>query len=271
MKDKISITLEPSILEKIDGLIDGNEVKSRSHAIEKIIRERFEGRVTQAIILCGGEGTRLRPITYEIPKPMIPINGKPLLEHIIDGLREGGIDEIILAVGYKHEKIISHFGEKWNGVKIKYIIEKTPLGDGGCLHLAKDMINGPFLMLNGDVLSKVDFRDMMTFHKDAGCIATIALTTVKDPKSYGVAVMKGNKIMSFIEKPKVPPTRLINAGVYLFEKPLFELLPNKKAFMMGELFPDLAKDGQLAGYTYEGKWYDIGTPERYEMAVKGWK
>lgn len=271
MKEKLSITLEGTIVKKLDGFVDGKEVKSRSHAIEKIIRERFEGNVTQALILCGGEGTRLRPITYEIPKPMIPINGKPLLEHIIGHLKSGGVTEVILAVGYKHEKIISHFGEKWEGVDIKYIIEKSPLGDGGCLHLAKDILNDSFFMLNGDVLSNVDIKDMVSFHNDAGCLSTIALTTVKDPKSYGVAIMKGNKITNFMEKPKDPPTRLINAGIYLFDKKVLEKLPSKKSFMMGELFPALANQGELAGYIYEGKWFDVGTPERYEMAVKGWK
>ena len=271
MKEKISITLDSGLVRKMDNMIDGNIIKSRSHAIEKVIRDGVENKVTQAIIACGGEGTRLRPITYEIPKPMIPLKGKPVVEHIMDNLREGGITEIVLSVGHKHEKIISHFGEEWKGVKIRYVIEKTPLGDAGSLHLIKDSLGDAFFMLNGDVLSKIDVRDMLNFHRNSGCEATIALTTVKDPKDYGVAIMKGMKIVRFEEKPKIAESSLINAGMYVMNSSIFEYLPKKKSFMTSDVFSQLAKKGKLAGYVYNGKWFDVGTPERYEKAMKGWK
>lgn len=270
MKQKLSITLEEAMVERLDEMIDRKAVKSRSHAIEKIVGERFDDHVTKAVVLCGGEGTRLRPITYEIPKPMVPIRGRPILEYIMESLRASGIKEVVLAVGYKHEKIISHFGEKWGGVDIKYTIEKKPLGTGKCLHLARDELNETFFMINGDVLCRADLKDMLAFHRKEECMATIALTSVKDTKGYGVVVMKGGKIVNFVEKPKVAPTNLINAGVYLFEPSIFDYLPDKTFFMIEEVFTRLAREGNLAGYVYDGKWFDVGTPERYEMAIKGW-
>ncbi|HIJ99122.1 TPA: NTP transferase domain-containing protein [archaeon] len=153
-KDRITITLEKELLKKLDTLVDGRDIRSRSHAIERALFSHLEeGKVKQALILAGGEGTRLRPFTYEIPKPLIPIKGKPMLEHIINHLLAYGVKNFILSVGYMSEKIISHFGDgKKLGVHIDYVIEKERLGTAGPLRLAKDLLEEDFLMLNGDIL-----------------------------------------------------------------------------------------------------------------------
>jgi mannose-1-phosphate guanylyltransferase len=272
MKEKVSISLDRELVKKIDNIVNGFDVTSRSHAIEKIVGKYFEGRkVKKALILCGGEGTRLRPITYEIPKPMVPLKGKPILEHIIDHLKDSGIEEVILAVGYKHEQIISHFGNGKNfGLKINYVIEKEPLGTGGPLKLAKGMFDESFLILNGDVISKIDLVDMIRSHRKNNALVTIALTTVKEPEHYGVAMLKGEKIIGFLEKPKEAQSNLINAGVYIIEPGFLEELPKENVFMIENVFENVAKEGRLFGYVYDGKWYDLGTPERYEEAIKEW-
>ncbi len=276
-KDRISITLDEELVVRIDRLVDGYNIKNRSHAIEKILMQTLnEQRIKQAIILCGGEGQKLKPITYELPKPMIPVRDRPVLEYIIDHLKREGITEIILVVDYKHEKIISHFGKgRALGVNIRYIIEDKPHGTGGFLKSAKGMVNDTFLLLYGDVLSKVDFNDMLKTHRSNKVVATMALTTISDTSSYGVAKLKGEKITGFIEKPHPgeAPSNLINAGVFIVEPELLDKVPTKleEKVMLESIFEDLAKQGQLGGYVYDGSWFHLDTPEIYEKAIKEWE
>lgn len=276
-KHRISITLDEDLVMRIDRIVDGYKIKNRSHAIEKILMKKLnEQSITQAIILCGGEGQSLKPITYELPKPMIPVRDKPVLEYIIKHLKDEGIKDIILVVDYKHEKIISYFGKgRSMGINIRYIIEDRPHGTGGFLKSAKDMINDTFLLLYGDVLSKVDIHDMLKTHRGNKALATMALSTTSDTTSYGVANLKGENITGFIEKPSPgeSPSNLINAGVFIIEPELLEKVPTREddKIMIESIFEELAKLGKLAGYVYDGKWFHLETPEIYEKAIKEWE
>ncbi|MFH1127105.1 MAG: sugar phosphate nucleotidyltransferase [archaeon] len=275
-KDRISITLDEDLVTRIDRMVDGYNVKNRSHAIEKILMKTLnEQSITQAIILCGGIGQKLKPITYELPKPMIPVCDKPVLEYIICHLKSEGITDIILVVDYKHEKIISYFGKgRALGVNIRYIIEDRPHGTAGFLKSAKDMINDTFLLLYGDVLSKIDIHDMLTTHRSNKVLATMALTTTSDTTSFGVAKLKGEKVTGFIEKPSPneSPSNLINAGVFILEPELMDKVPTSvdDKIMIEKVFEELAKQGKLAGYVYDGKWFHLDSPEVYERAIKEW-
>ncbi|MFC2154104.1 sugar phosphate nucleotidyltransferase [Candidatus Altiarchaeota archaeon] len=188
-RERLTITLRDDILEGVDKLVDGIKIRNRSHAIEILLaRILTGGRINKAVILAGGEGTRMRPFTYEMPKALIPVKGKPLLQHIIDLLRKYEIREIIISTGYLGEKIKEYFGNGSKfGVNITYLEEKEPLGTAGPLKLGKKLLNEPFLMFNGDVLANIDLYDMMRLHDENNAVATIALTPVEDPSRLATA------------------------------------------------------------------------------------
>lgn len=267
MKQKISLTLSDELVREVDATIDRQVVLNRSHAIEVLLKKALaQEKITQALILAGGKGTKFRPFTYEIPKPMIPLAGKPILENIIVRLRNAGVKNILLSVSWKAEKIISYFGDGSNfGVKIDYIIEKEPLGTAGPLMLAENKLDKAFFMLNGDIVSNIDYEDMMKFHKQSNESMTIALAEVEDPYKYGVVEIKGSKVVGFVEKPTKgkASTNLVNAGVYVLTKDIFKYIKN--GFQLIEnVFPVLAKSEKLSGYIHSGYWVDIGSLESYE-------
>jgi len=227
----------------------------------------------KAIILSGGLGTRLRPLTYETPKALIPVQGKTLTEHVIDVLKKLEINEIILSIGYLSEKIEKYFGDgsKFN-LKISYAIEKQAMGTAGPLILLPK-INKTFVMVNGDNLFNLDFKKMLQLHKKNKAIATIALTKVEDSSHFGVAKLQEDKILEFIEKPKreEAPSNWINSGYYILEPEVFDIVKEKDfAMMEKDIFPKLAKEGKLFGYRDNGQWFDTGTFESYERVKKEW-
>jgi len=274
MEDKITITLNDGVLKRIDSMLDGKKAHTREEYIENLVyRMVNRENVKKAFILAGGKGTRMRPFTYEMPKPLIPVQGRPLLQHIIDLLRKYDVREVIISTGYMCDKIREYFGNGSRfGVNIAYIEEKEELGTAGPLRMAKDELTGPFIMFNGDILANIDLHDFMDTHAKNDGIATIALTPVKDPSHFGVAELRGERILRFIEKPKGPvKSKLINAGVYILEPEVIDYVPPGKAMMEKEVFPKLAQEGRLYGYPFDGQWFDTGTHESYERAIKGWK
>lgn len=229
---------------------------------------------TTAVLLVGGKGTRLKPITDKIPKALIEINGKTITEHLIDLLKEYGVNNIILSVGYLKEKIIDYFGngQKFD-IKITYVKEDRPLGTAGPLILAKKYLKESFIVSNGDELKVIDIEDICNVHKKNNALATIALTKVNDPSHYGVAELNGSHIVRFVEKPKKDeaPSNLINAGFYIIEPKVIDLIKPGFCMLEKDVFPKLAEQGKLLGYHFNGQWFDIGTLERYERAKKEWK
>jgi len=231
--------------------------------------------ITKAFVLAGGEGTRLKPYTDNVPKCLLPINKKPLLEHLISHLREQGVKEVILSVGHMSDKLISYFGDGGRlGVAIKYVVEDEKLGTAGPLRLAKEHLTEPFLMMNGDILSRVNLNEMYSLFLSSNVLGTIALITVDDPSRFGVVQLEGQIIKRFVEKPKKEeaPSNLVNAGIYILDPKVIDFVP-KSGFSMIErdVFPKLAENGKLSGYVYNGEWYDIGTIESYAQVCKEWK
>jgi|SRR3989344_4645407 len=276
MKERATFTIEENLLEQIDSMIDGSKVKNRSHAVELLLMKAF-GRSSPkyAVILAGGEGIRLKPITQEIPKPLIPVHDRPIIEHNIDLLRKYGITNVFLSVGYKGNKIRDYFGDGSKfGCKFTYLFEDKPLGTAGPLNMAKKHIDSTFVLANADELKNIDLHDMYRMHKESNALITIALTSVEDPSSYGVAKLQGNKILSFVEKPnkEEAPSKFINAGLYIIEPEIFEHMPNKEEISIErEVFPKIASIGRLYGYPFSGQWMDTGTLERYQYAIENWK
>ena len=273
MDEKVTFSLNKNILSKVDQMVDGKKIKSRNEALEKIIcRTVNRENVKTAFILAGGKGTRMRPFTYELPKPLIPVQGRPLLQHILDLLRKYEIRDIIISTGYMCDKIKEYFGNGSKfGLDITYIEEKEELGTAGALNMSKDLLKDTFIMFNGDILANIDLHDLIDFHSRNEGLATIALTPVDDPSRFGVADLKGDRIMKFVEKPKTHISNLINAGVYVLEPEVINYVPKGRAMMETDVFPKLAAEGKLFGYPYDGQWFDTGTHESYEKAIKHWK
>jgi len=223
----------------------------------------------KAIILVGGEGLRLRPLTCNLPKPMVPIVNRPFLEHMVEHLKRHHIDQIILAICYLPDRIQSHFGDGSSfGVKLSYAVEQTPLGTGGAVKNSERFLNDTFLVFNGDIFSDLDLTEMIKFHRAHKAKATIALTPVDDPTAYGVVELDSqNRVKGFIEKPswdKVT-SNLINAGIYVMEPEILELIPAGVHSMLERgLFPDLVKRGiPFYGYRSHAYWLDTGKPDDY--------
>ncbi|MFA7243967.1 MAG: sugar phosphate nucleotidyltransferase [Patescibacteria group bacterium] len=276
-REKLTVTIKKDLFSKIDAIIDGKKIRNRSHATEYLIENGLGiNQIKKAILLVGGEGTRLRPFTYELPKALLPVAGKPMVEHVIDLLRSHGVTEICLALGYKGEMIKDYFkdGTKF-GVRINYVEERSPLGTAGPLRLAKKFLNETFFIVWGDVLSEIDLSDFMHFHRNNEGLATIALTPVEDPSRFGVASLTGSRITGFVEKPKrsEAPSNLANAGMAIMEPEVIDkYVPQKgKAMVEYDIYPKLAEEGKLFGYPFFSQWLDTGTYESYEKAIKEWK
>ncbi len=275
-REKVTITLRADIIKKVDKTIDGDTIRNRSHAIEYLLTKSLTPRIQTALILAGGKGAKMKPLTEELPKPLLPVNGKPIIEHQIELLRSEDIRTIFIVVGYLGEKIKYHIGDGSKfGVRVQYI-EQGPseVGTGYAVYLAKNFVSGnPFLALYGDILVDINLKDFIDYHSNSNLTATLALTSVKDPSPYGVAKLRGGKIMEFVEKPKEKEemSRVISAGLFCFEPQIFDELSSKKDLALEkDVFPALAKEGTLGGYVFEGKWFDIGTPEIYARAIKEW-
>ncbi len=275
MKERITLTIETDILETVDKRVDGLKVKNRSHAVELLLMKAMDkNRPRKALILAGGKGTRLKPITNEIPKPLVPLHDRPIMQHTIELFKKYGINEIIISIGYKGDKIKEYFGNgKRFGVNITYIEENEPLGTAGPLNLARPYLTDTFVMCNADELKNIDLSEMYMFHKENGAAATIALTTVADPSQYGVAKLMGNKILDFIEKPVqgTAPSNLINAGLYILEPAVLDYIPKGVSSIERNVFPQIAQESKLFGFPFSGQWFDTGTLERYEEAMEKWK
>lgn len=222
----------------------------------------------QALVLAGGEGTRLRPLTLDVPKPVLPLAGRPFLTFMLGWLKRHGVDDVILSCGFLSDGVESVLGDEWEGLRLRYVHEDEPLGTGGPLRLAFDegLLAERIFMLNGDVLTDFDLTAQLAQHERTGARGTLALAAVDDTSSYGVVPTDAEgRVEEFLEKQAGPaPTNRINAGCYILEREVAERIePGRAVSMEREIFPVLAGGNGLYGYPAEGYWIDIGTPERY--------
>lgn len=220
-------------------------------------------------ILAGGEGTRLRPYTYSTPKPMLLVGGKPILHYVLDHLKASGVKEVIMTVGYLHEKISDYFsdGRKF-GMKISYAIEKDAMGTAGSVLAASDRPKETFIVVLGDAIMDIDIKAMVDAHKKSGAIATVALLKHITKIPYGVAQTKDGVITEFQEKPELE--HYINIGMYVLSPEIFNFIKDKEDFAK-DVFPRLlAKGKKIGGFKIEkGVWIDIGRLEEYEKLKDG--
>lgn len=275
-RERLTITLKKEIVGAIDRMIDGSKIRNRSHAIEYMLSKSLLPEKTKVLILTGGEGVKLRPFTYEMPKALLPIHNKPLLQHTIEFMAQNGFKDIIISVGHLGEKIKSYFKDGSGfGVNITYIDQnKKEIGTAQPLIQAKKMIgDSPFVLWYGDVLAEADLFDMLDFHKSHKNMVTMGVTSVEKSSDWGVVTLKGSQIVEFNERPEKDYliSHLINAGIYIMNAEIFDHIKSNSKSLELDVLPKLAKEKNLSGYSLEGQWFDVGSLENYEKAVKEWK
>lgn len=226
------------------------------------------GPLMQAVILAGGFGTRLRPLTLTCPKPLLPVANVPIIRRIVDKMPQD-VDRVVLAVNYRLEQLREYFAENpIPGREVVLVEEKEPLGTAGAIKNVEAHVDGPFLVFNGDILDSLDVAAFRRFHARHKGVGTISLWEVNDPRHFGVMEMHGERIARFVEKPETreqAPSNLANAGTYLLEPEVFDLIPKDvPTSIERETFPTLLASGRnLFGYPFAGFWVDCGRPETY--------
>jgi NDP-sugar pyrophosphorylase family protein len=226
----------------------------------------------QAVILVGGEGTRLRPLTYALPKPMAPLLGRPFIGWMIARLKAAGVDDVILSCCYLPDAIEAHFGDgRSMGVKLHYVLESEPLGTAGAIKNAREHIRGQTYVCNGDILTGLDLIALREAHNRNNAIATIHTRAVEDPSQFGVVETdRDGRVKRFVEKPKPGETdaRDINAGTYVLELDAVDAIPSGRAVSIErEVFPELiARTGRVFAVSTQDYWIDVGRPETYIQA-----
>lgn len=227
----------------------------------------------QALILAGGKATRLRPLTSKVPKPVVPLVGQPFISYMLEWLCSHGVDDVVMSCGFLADGVRAVLGDGSQfGVRLQYVEEPEPLGTGGALKFAEDLLDERFFMLNGDVLTDIDLTAQLVQHERTGACATLALISVEDPSAYGlVRCHQDSSVEEFLEKPgpdQTVHTSLVNAGAYILEREVLAGMAPAGTVISIErdLFPTLVDNG-LYGYQASGYWLDIGTPDRYLQAT----
>jgi mannose-1-phosphate guanylyltransferase len=222
----------------------------------------------QAVILVGGEGTRLRPLTSTVPKPVVPLVDRPFMAHMLEWLGRHGVEDVVLSIGYLATALRNVLGDgSAYGVRLRYVEEPDPRGTAGALKYAEELLGDRFLVLNGDVLTDIDLTAQLAQHEATGATGTLALVPVDDPSAYGlVRTEPDGRVLAFVEKPSVDQidTNLISAGAYVLERSVLDLIPpDVPVSIEREVFPQLIGSGLYGYAATDAYWLDIGTPERY--------
>lgn len=232
----------------------------------------------KAVVLVGGEGTRLRPLTFSTPKQMLPVAGRPVIERVLEHLAVHGVDEVVLSLGYRPDAFLAAYPEgRCGDVKLHYAVENSPLDTAGAIAFAAKeagIADETFVVVNGDVLTGIDVTALVDFHRCRGAEGTIALTPVEDPSRFGVVPVDPTGLVeAFIEKPPADeaPTNMINAGIYVLEQSFLKYVPSgRKVSVEREVFPALVNNRSLYALASDAPWMDMGTPEKYLEANLAW-
>ena len=246
----------------------------RSRLLQHELPKAINVAVTSAILLVGGMGTRMQPLTLSTPKPMLELLGGPITEHQIMKAKEAGIEEIVLATSYMSEVFTPHFGDGSQlGIRISYAVEEVALGTGGAIRNAADSLrsDGGVIIFNGDILSAHSLKEQIALHESKSADVSLHLTRVEDARPFGVVDIDGDfRISSFMEKMENPPTNLINAGCYIFNRSAIEKIPHGEVVSVErQTFPELLSEGaRVFGYIDTSYWIDIGNPNALLAATK---
>jgi NDP-sugar pyrophosphorylase family protein len=273
LRKRISITLKPELLKLLDQRVDGQRVRNRSHAVELMLSESLKTPQVKALVLTGGKQIKLGLHSPELPKAMLLVRGRPLLEHALLRLKASGVTEIIISLGAGGGKIRDYFrdGARWN-LSINYLEQKglKPGTAQPLLQAQGQLMDSPFLLVYGDVYADINFADFLEFHSlQKNSLCTMALASAEKVSMWGSAKLVGSRVEEFEEKPLHPSyqSRLVNAGMYVMDPVIFDYITPSMAKLESELMPKLAEEKRLGGYAFGGDWYDISTPEAYKQFV----
>jgi len=247
--EKIAISIDPYLLREIESKVDGVYIKSRSQAIEYLLRKALAGDINTAFLLAGG--------IYGEKKAMEIYNGKPSIVNLIEWMRNYGINKFIISVNYNENLIRKTLGDgSQYGIKISYLLESSPCGTAGAVRGAKNLLNSPFIVANCDSSFGFDLSSLLSYHKKMSGTVTLAVRETTKPTEYGVVEMEGDNIISFKEKPSSSKTNLVSTGIYVFNPSVLALLP-EHGMLERDVFPYLANKNQLKGYIFTSKWDDL--------------
>lgn len=267
-KSRLTVTLSPDLVAELDRMIDKRTIRSRSHAVELLLRRSLEPRVSTAVLLAGGEHAgRENPA-------LAPFGGYPLIERMIRHLAGFGIDSFVILAGRDQARIEAVLGDGGSlGVTIRYVAEERPLGTAGALKQTLEIVeHGPLLVLNADVLTDIDIEAFLRFHADEGSLATIAVKPRQSEKEFGKVMLQGNRITEFIDQGSERGLGIVNTGVYLLQPEVLGLVEATEPSMLEtDVFPALAKVGELSAFFFQGIWFDVRDDHDYRRAVARWE
>lgn len=226
--------------------------------------------MTSVVVMAGGKGTRIRPLTFSRPKPLVPVANRPILDYIIRRVLDSGYSKVVMTLGYLKDQIRSHVLAEYPEIDFRFSVEKKPLGTAGGVKAAASEINETFIVLSGDVIFDLDLREMVKFHRKKKALVTVALTPVEDPSHYGIAVLDDDgKIKRFHEKPRPEEvfSKMANAGIYVMEPEVLEHIPQGSSDFSADIFPVLIeRDAGMYGFLFDGYWNDAGKPNTFLRA-----
>ncbi|MEM4663000.1 MAG: sugar phosphate nucleotidyltransferase [Candidatus Diapherotrites archaeon] len=264
-RSRVTISIKKDLLSRIDSLVDGLSIRSRSQAIEFILTKAIGERLNTALLLAGGKPRDIS-IDGNI-KFLAKIGQKTLIEHVLNNLADLGISRFIIYVDYKKEEMVEHFEDLNLGYDLTFISADKATGTVKPLLMAKPHLKNAFLCAYGDTICKLNLNSMYAFHKEHSSIATMALTSVSDPRSYGVAIVEGSKVREFIEKPmKEVESYLISAGYFIFEPKIFSYIKPSYKSIERDLLPSLAQKGLLYAYPFQGLYLNVNKKADLEKA-----
>ncbi|MGB3563269.1 MAG: sugar phosphate nucleotidyltransferase [Thermoanaerobaculia bacterium] len=267
-KSRLTITLPPDLVQRLDRMIDHQTVRNRSHAIELLIRQGLMPEVTTAIVLAGGEH-------QGIGNPALaPVGGQALILLTLRHLVGFGIRNVLLLAGRSEPEIREVLGSGQGlGLTIQYLEEERPLGTAGALKSAEPHLpDSPVLVVHGDVLTDIDIGELITFHLSEGCLATMAVKPRNAEKECGQVMLQGNRITDFYDNGKEQGISIVNTGLYVLQPEVFGMIEEgKESRLETDVFPTLARMGELSAFFFQGIWYDIRNEENYQRAKARWQ
>lgn len=266
-KARLTITLAKDLLDQVDQTIDGKIVRNRSHAIEVLLEESLQAKISTAIVLAGGHQTA------DPPPPLLPIGGEPLLSNTLNLLKRHGIKMVYILSGHAPNQLRDGVGKtNHHGMVLQYIYEGRPLGTAGAVNaIASELTTEPFLIMHGDILTSINLSEMIAFHKRENTLATIAVKPREAERKYGKVMLQGNRITEFLEIDESEGLSIVNAGVYILHPDALRLIHKKPpTYFEKDLFPHLASIDELSAFMFQGIWFDVSTEDSYQQALTRW-
>lgn len=266
-KERLTITMRKDVLASLDSFIDGDKIRNRSHAIEYIVGRHLGAGLTTCVILASGQ-------VEQGSRPLLRIHNRPVIAYTIELLKQAAIYNIVMVINSQNKDIIKYLedGSQW-GVHITYVEDDEGTGTANALAKAKPYLKNTFLLMYGDIVADLDLQELIRFHKEQDdVLATLAVTACTNPSLFGVTELQGNRVYRIMDKPSGhEKSNLVYAGIAVCEASVLDYVEQKpNHYLVRDVLPDIAHRGQIAGYPFTGKWFDVSHADEYEKAKTEW-